>query len=248
VIARQLAEPQARSSPPARKGRSEAEWLDGAENRRTISRRDGRGSRALGARQRTRKGIEARWWKKGRRRRSSAAAVTIQSECALTLKNAGFRRNLTGESIRTSRLKHAAARSTNDSGCVHFRPDERDKQVGRERPPPDGAWGEEGGNEVGVAHAPAVALLGCDSGADSIPAAQSAAGTRPETPDWQEHRGSIALQKTSRAVDSANDPCVGQGNGAPEFRFPHPVPPSRVQTRVTRQGEGSPSDSCGDGY
>jgi hypothetical protein len=31
----------ARSSPPARKGRSEAEWLDGAEERRTISRRDG---------------------------------------------------------------------------------------------------------------------------------------------------------------------------------------------------------------
>jgi len=42
VIARQLAQPQARSSPPARKGRSEAEWLDGAEDRRTISRRDGR--------------------------------------------------------------------------------------------------------------------------------------------------------------------------------------------------------------
>jgi len=30
---------------------------------------------------------------------SSAAAVRIQSECALTLKNAGFRRNLTEESI-----------------------------------------------------------------------------------------------------------------------------------------------------
>jgi len=31
-----------RSSPPARKGRSEAEWLDGAEDRRTIRARDGR--------------------------------------------------------------------------------------------------------------------------------------------------------------------------------------------------------------
>ena len=30
----------------------------------------------------------------------------------------------------------------------------------------------------------------------------------------------------------------GRGNGGPEFRFPHPVPPSRVQTRATREGDG----------
>jgi len=38
VIAGRPAEPQARSSPPARKGRSEAEWLDRVEDRRTIGR------------------------------------------------------------------------------------------------------------------------------------------------------------------------------------------------------------------
>ena len=42
AIARRRAEPQARSSPPARKGRSEAEWFDRAEDRRTIRRCDGR--------------------------------------------------------------------------------------------------------------------------------------------------------------------------------------------------------------
>jgi hypothetical protein len=57
---------------------------------------------------------------KGRRRRSSAAAVRIQSECALTLINAGSRRNLTGALIRTVRPKYAAARSTNYSGCIQF--------------------------------------------------------------------------------------------------------------------------------
>jgi hypothetical protein len=53
--ARQLAEPQARSSPPARKGRSKAEWLDRAEDRQTISRRDGRTleRRRCSARERT---------------------------------------------------------------------------------------------------------------------------------------------------------------------------------------------------
>ena len=38
----------ARSSPPARKGRSEAEWLDGAGDRRTIRARDGRRERRPG--------------------------------------------------------------------------------------------------------------------------------------------------------------------------------------------------------
>ena len=37
--------------------------------------------------------------------------------------------------------------------------------VGRERPPEGRSWGEEGGNQMGVAHALA-ALLGCDNGVD----------------------------------------------------------------------------------
>jgi hypothetical protein len=40
----------------------------------------------------------------------------------------------------------------------------------------------------------------------------------------------MVVKKAMRAVDSPNDSCLTQGNGAPEFWFPHPVPPSRVQT------------------
>lgn len=40
--------------------------------------------------------------------------------------------------------------------------------VGRERPPAGQAWGEEGGSQMGVAHAPLIDLLRCDSGADSV--------------------------------------------------------------------------------
>ena len=43
--------------------------------------------------------------------------------------------------------------------------------VGRERPPAGRAWGDEGGSQTGVAHAPLSALLDCDSDADSRPAA-----------------------------------------------------------------------------
>jgi hypothetical protein len=59
-------------------------------------------------------------------------------------------------------------------------PDGRDMHVGRERPPEGRAWGEEGGSKMGVAHALLAALLGCDGGVGSRPAAQSAAGCRRE--------------------------------------------------------------------
>jgi len=68
----------------------------------------------------THKVIETRGWKRSRRQRSTTAAGVIQSECALTLMNAGSRRNLTGALIRTVRLQYAAARSTNDSDCMQF--------------------------------------------------------------------------------------------------------------------------------
>jgi hypothetical protein len=72
----------------------------------------------------------------------------------------------------------------------------------------------------------------------AIPAAQSAAGVRPEAADWQEHRPRLSCTRRS-APRALRAPHVsGKGNDAPEFRFPHPVPPSRVQTVATRDGEG----------
>lgn len=68
VVAGSRGAASARSSPPAREGRSEAEWLDGAEDRRTIRARDGRKERLRGrsARRPTRRTRRASW-KTGRR-------------------------------------------------------------------------------------------------------------------------------------------------------------------------------------
>jgi hypothetical protein len=63
-------------------------------------------------------------------------------------------------------------------------PDERDIGIGRERPPPTGRWGEEGGMAEGVAHAPLVSDSDTDSGTDA-----DTGGTerRPMRPREAEH-------------------------------------------------------------
>ena len=68
------------------------------------------------------------------------------------------------------------------------------------------------------------------------PAAQNAAGVGPEAADWQAHRTSCVLHKAKRAVGAASEPLSGRGNGAPEFRFPHPVPP--FESRHGQPGKG----------
>jgi hypothetical protein len=95
-------------------------------------------------------------------------------------------------------------------------------QVGRERPPEGWAWGEEGGSQMGVAHAPLDALLGCDSGADSRPAAQSAAGGNREAADGQEDKASSIVQRAMRPLCPANSPGVSRGTVLPNFGSPTP--------------------------
>jgi hypothetical protein len=96
VIARQLAEPQARSSPPARKGRSKAEWLDRAEDRRQ--------SRVVMAallsdgdaqRENEREERDAQGWEIVGGDGAVPSQAEIQGECAFTYMNAVFRKNLT---------------------------------------------------------------------------------------------------------------------------------------------------------
>jgi hypothetical protein len=83
----------------------------------------------------------------------------------------------------------------------------------------------------------------------SLRSAATAARTRyrrhraPPAPDPRPLTGKNIEARLScrrqRAVPSPGRPmCQTGGNGAPEFRFPHPVPPSRVQTRATRESEG----------
>jgi hypothetical protein len=78
---------------------------------------------------------------------------------------------------------------------------------------------------MGVAHAPAVAQLGCDCGADF-----DTGGTerrRSWTPKLQTSKNmNVRFLARGEHVGSLRDQAVGSsdGNGAPEFRFPHPVP------------------------
>jgi hypothetical protein len=100
-----------------------------------------------------------------------------------------------------------------------------------------GRGAKKGTAKWGVAHAPLAALLGCDSGADSRPAAQSAAGCRREAADWQEDRASVIVQRALRRLVSANSPGVSRGTVLPSFGSPT-VFPSEVSTQpATRVGE-----------
>jgi hypothetical protein len=131
---------EARSSPPARKGRSEAEWLDGAEDRRTISRRDGHSlatamlSARTNATNETR-GLEDRQEVDG----AMPSQEWIRCECAFTYMNAVFRRNLTDAlSVDANGRGHRVRyrlRTRRWHGQYAVLPDDSDIHLGRERPP-----------------------------------------------------------------------------------------------------------------
>src|SRR5918993_3051443 len=153
----------------------------------------------------------------------------IRWKCAFTYMNAVSRKNLTdGCAVDANGRRHCTRqrlRTQRSQRQSAVRPDEREMHLGRERPPAGRAWGEEGGSQMGVAHALLAALLGCDSGADSRPAAQSAAGLR--SPNSQTAKNMEVAHLRPRAIAHVSvqrEQLSPPGNGAPEFRFPHPVP------------------------
>jgi hypothetical protein len=97
AIAESFGGSQARSSPLARQGRSEAEWLDRAENRRTISHGDGRTlqRRRCSARERNTTNETRKVGKHSGGDGAVLSQAEIQCECAFTYTNAVFRTNLT---------------------------------------------------------------------------------------------------------------------------------------------------------
>ena len=97
VIANRSGGPQARSSPLARQGRNEAEWLDRAEDRRTIRRRDGphRLGHQLAQRENLWDERNAQVGKQSGGDGSVPSQAEIQRECAFTYMNAVSRKNLT---------------------------------------------------------------------------------------------------------------------------------------------------------
>ena len=121
----------------------------------------------------------------------------IQCECAFTYMNAVFRKNLTDAlAVDANDVDAGAdtggalsdvndrARSYRTNGKMHLE---------RERPPAGRAWGEEGGRQMGVAHASLAHCSAATAARTPKPAAQSAAGTRRESADWREDRASVIM-------------------------------------------------------
>jgi hypothetical protein len=98
-----------------------------------------------------------------------------------------------------------------------------------------GRGAEKGAAKWESPHAPQTSRLGCDSGADSRPAAQSAAGDSREAADWQEDRASSILQRAIRRLSSANSPGVSRGTVLPSFGSPT-LFPSDVSRPIGNQG------------
>lgn len=107
--------------------------------------------------------------------------------------------------------------------AVH--PDESDMEVGRERPPVNRAWGEEGGSQVGVAHALVVSGTGIDTCSDWD---TGGIERRPQT--WRSPTVSMiwtrrfVLYRQRRITFRRADRFPVGGNGPPAFAFPHLVP------------------------
>ena len=107
--------------------------------------------------------------------------AAIRRKCAFTYMNAVSLKNLTrARAVNVNDVRTAFDTGAAFGGCHRHRadsPDDRDMHVGRERPPEGRAWGEEGGSQMGVAHAPL-----------SLRSAATAAPTR----DWR-HRAPPAV-------------------------------------------------------
>jgi hypothetical protein len=149
------------------------------------------------------------------------------------------RRVLVGEVDRGLTSRHRR-RAPQGHGRSAVPPDDSDMHPGRERPPPDGTWGEEGGSEMGVAHAPVVSLPGCDSGAglgSRRHRAPPAPDPKPQPGKSIEHRASCAKASTP-GVSRAKLRVTTGGTVLPSFGSPTQFPRSRVQTAATREGEG----------
>ena len=93
---------------------------------------------------------------------------------------------------------------------------------------------------MGVAHAPFAALLGCDTGADRRPAAQSAARCRLEAVDCQLDIANAIVHEVTRVGYSAKATWPARGTVLPNFGSPTLFPSFGIQHGVTREREGGP--------
>lgn len=122
-------------------------------------------------------------------------------------------------------------------------PDDRDMHVGRERLPAGQAWGEEGGSKMGVAHAPAVALLGCDRGADRRPAAQSAPASELRCRTSPSTWAFRILHLTVNAVSLKIEACLRPGERCSRTSVPPLCSPLACADELNQSGRTEARDT-----
>jgi hypothetical protein len=161
----------------------------------------------------------------------------IQSECALNLQNAVSGQILTAVEIGTVRLNRTALPSAHDTGDALFRRTSETCKRGVSDPLWTGRGAKKGAAKWGslTPHLPHCTIATATQAATRP--AQSAAldvrrSARPPT--------TLALAGVRSTATSKRPlrtrPAFSQGNGAPEFPFPHPVPPRPLPTKDGSQG------------
>jgi hypothetical protein len=102
-------------------------------------------------------------------------------------------------------------------------PDDDDKHLGRERPPPEEAWGEEGGSEVGVAHAPDASATAADSRADCDTGGTQRRPDRNEVDTAKNIAESNATRTTLSQPQLGTEQLTVGGTLLPRFCSPGPA-------------------------
>jgi hypothetical protein len=132
----------------------------------------------------------------------------IRCECAFTYMNAVFRKNLTESMAVDANDEDATPDTGGATGSVNqhraVSPDNRDMVVGRERPPAGRPRGEEGGSQVGVAHAPLSIYPAATTASTATPAAQSAASSG--APNWPTIKDMDGPHFCDRSNDAGDRP------------------------------------------
>jgi hypothetical protein len=248
LIAGRPSEPQARSSPLARQGRSEAEWLDRAEDRRTISHRDGRTleRRLCSARQRTRRTRRARL---GNSQEVTAGAASGGD-------SAEVRVHLYERSFPEEPDRHARAVNVNDvrtaldtgaafGGVTGIAPSRRTIVTcmwGVSDPLRAGRGAKKGAAKWG-----SLTPRWSSGGSDSDPESVTGGTERRRRP-----AGGCSRARTSsidnRQLRDARHRFPERilchaGERCSRVLVPRPCSPFRVQTRATREGKVCPRDS-----
>jgi hypothetical protein len=163
----------------------------------------------------------------------------IQSECALTLENAGSRRNLTDALIRTERLTTRGAALDNECGRVQFDRTNETRKWGVSDPLGTGLGAKKGAAKWGslTPHLPPCVVASPhrqEHGRHRAPPADVRRSSRLETTCVV---ASLLVAIVARAAAPRMRPAFDEGERCSRLSVPPPVPPER--SNDTRPGDES---------